>query len=116
MVPMPACLIGYRVAHEAIEHYRITEHLPESNRRIVEDIGSKIGVQVSLVRVEPDDGDPPSDYYLCCLAIYRCRPFEPEALLAINIPPAFYKLPEVIVVENNDLQQLFAPRAMIFSC
>ena len=119
MVPMPACLIGYRVSYESIEHHRIKARLPKNNRQIANDIGSKINdaVQLWLVRVEPDDDDgtPPSDYYLCCFAVYRSRPFEPEELLAIDVPPDFYKLPEVIAVEENDLKQLFAPRAMIFS-
>jgi hypothetical protein len=109
-------LVGYRVSRETIEAYRTENDLPKHNNRpLVQSLGSQIGIQLWLVRVEPDDDNLESDYYVCCFATYSSKPLDPEALLAIPKPPAFYELPQVISVEDDELHRLFAPRSMIFS-
>ena len=79
----------------------------------ISDLQSKINVPLALVHVEEDAGSV-SDYYLCCFADCSGRPYEPEDLLAIPVPPAFHQLPQLIPVEG-DLQRLFAPGAFSHS-
>jgi hypothetical protein len=117
MAPLPSVLVGYRVSPEAIERYRALNNLPEYNNRfLIQDLESKIGAPLALARVECDEGDggAASDHYLCCFADYSGRPYNSENLLAIPVPPAFHKLPQLIPVEG-DLHRLFAPRAKISS-
>jgi hypothetical protein len=116
MAPLPSYLVGYRVSSEAIERYRALKNLPESNNRLlVQDLESKIGVPLALVRVERDEGDgAASDHYLCCFADYSGRSYDSDDLLTIPVPPAFHQLSQLIPVEG-DLRRLFAPRTMISS-
>jgi hypothetical protein len=117
MAPLPSCLVGYRISREAIKKYMALENLPEYNNRfLLQNLESKIGVPLALVRVERDqEGDEAAcdHYYLCCFVDYSGRPYEPEDLLTIPVPPAFHQLPQLIPVEG-DLHRLFAPRSMIF--
>jgi len=114
MAPLPSTLVGYRVSSEAIERYRALKNLPEyTNRSLLQDLESKVGIPLALVRVERD-GEATSDHYLCCFADYSGRPYDSEDLLTIPVPPAFHQLPQLISVEG-DLRRLFAPRATISS-
>jgi hypothetical protein len=112
MAPLPSSLVGYRVTFEAIESYRALKNLPKSNNRLLlQDLETKIGVPLALVRVERDEED---DYYVCCFADYSSRPYDAGDLLAVPVPPAFRQLPQIIPVES-DLRRLFAPRSMVSS-
>ncbi|KAF8174411.1 hypothetical protein BJ912DRAFT_909955 [Pholiota molesta] len=117
MAPLPSSLVGYRVSPDAIEHYRVQHDLPEyNNRPLLQNLESRVGVPLALVRVEPGDGDAQAatEYYLCCFADYSGKPYDTEALSAIPIPPAFLRLPELIPVEGG-VRRLFAPKAMVSS-
>jgi hypothetical protein len=114
MAPLSISLVGYPVSHEAMERYRTLYNLPDSSRLFVQDLQSKINVPLALIGVEEEDAGSVSDYYLCCFADCSERPYEPEDLLAIPVPPAFHQLPQLIPVEG-DLQRLFAPRAFSYS-
>ena len=114
MAPLPSSLVGYCVSSEAIERYRALKNLPESNNRfLLQDLESRIGVPLALVRVERDD-EAACDHYLCCFADYSGRVYDSKDLLTIPVPLAFHQLPQLIPVEG-DLRRLFAPRTMIWS-
>jgi len=58
MAPQPIALVGFPVTWETIEQYRVLNNLPKyNNRRLVQDPASKIGIPVTLVRLELDDED-----------------------------------------------------------
>src|SRR5882757_7950635 len=83
MAPLPSSLVGYRVTFEAIESYRALKNLPKSNNRLLlQDLETKIGVPLALVRVERDEED---DYYVCCFTDYSSRPYDTGDLLAIPV-------------------------------
>lgn len=111
MAPVPISLVGYPVSYEAMERYRVLNNLP--NRLFVQDLQSKINVPLALICVEEESAGSVSDYYLCCFADCSERPYEPEDLLAIPVPPAFHQLLQLIPVEG-DLRRLFAPRAISY--
>jgi len=117
MVLIPASFVGYHVFQEDLERYRIHEHLPKNDRRLVYDIGSKIGVNLWLVRVEVEDESLPSVLYLCCFAVHDPAPWDANALSAVPIPPNFPRITEVIPVEevnnNPKLYKLFEPYTTI---
>ena len=118
MAPQPIALVGFPVTWETIEQYRVLNNLPKyNNRRPVQDLASKIGIPVTLVRLELDDEDGATpDHCLCCFAEsdFSGRPYGVNDMLAIPIPPEFHQLPQVIAVEG-DLRRLFAPMANMFS-
>ena len=117
MAPVPIALVGFPVTGETIEHYRGQNNLPEYNSRLlVQDLASKIGTPVTLVRLELDDDGATPDHFLCCFAEsdFTGRPYDVNDMLAIPIPPEFHQLPQVITVEGA-LRRLFAPRAKAFS-
>ncbi|KAF9442319.1 hypothetical protein P691DRAFT_681686 [Macrolepiota fuliginosa MF-IS2] len=110
MAPITVSLVGYRVSSEAIERYRTLKDLPKYNHRLlVQDLESQVGVPLALVEVERDEED---DLYLCCFIDFSSRPYSPEDLLAIPVPPGFRQLPQLIPVEG-DLHRLFAPNAYV---
>ena len=114
MAPLPSSLVGFPVSPEAIDRYK---NLPEYNNRfLLQDLESKIGIPLALVRVERDEwgGGAASDHYLCCFADYSGRLYESKDLSVIPVPPAFHQLAQLIPMED-DLHRLFAPRAMISS-
>ena len=115
MAPLPTSLVGYRVSYEAIEQYcDLKSPLMHSNRLLVEDFESKIGIPLALVRVESDEdgGAAPDHYYICCFADYSGRPYTTEELSAVPVPSAFHQLPQLIPVEG-ELCRLFAPRSVV---
>jgi len=87
--------------------------IPATVPNALYDIGSKIGVNLWLVRVEVEDESLPSVLYLCCFAVHDPAPYDANALSAIPIPPDFPRFTEVIPVEevNNipKLYKLFEP-------
>jgi hypothetical protein len=116
MAPIPSSLVGYRVSWEDIQRYRSLKNLPpHSNRPLIQDLESQIGIPIALVRIEDQGDDGASSlHYICCFADYSSRFYRCEDLLAIPVPPAFLQLSQLIPVEG-DLHRLFAPRTVIFS-
>jgi hypothetical protein len=111
MSPLLSTFVGYPVSPEAIKQYREQHNLPEyNNRLLLRDIESKLGVPLTLVRVERDD-TADSDYYFCCFADYSGRQDNTEALNAIPVSPAFLRLHQLVPVAG-DVQRMFAPRTM----
>src|SRR5258708_34806449 len=99
MAPLPSVLVGYRVSSEAIERYRALKNLPESNNRfLLQDLESKLGVPLALVRVDRDEGDGEAAcaYYLCCFADDIARPYASADLLTIPVRPPLNQLPQLI--------------------
>jgi hypothetical protein len=105
-------IVGYKVPFNSFNKYALSVGLDtdKGKKAVTAHLSSTLSTPVILVSVDTEISD---DYMLCCVADTTKPVYDCAEILAIEVEPAFERIPASIVTEGG-LRRIVANKAHVF--